>query len=194
MTTVTAPSAEDRVLDAARRCVDRWGLSKLTIDDVAAEAGVSRATLYRLFPGGKDVMFDALRVRELQEFFSGMRDDLHHVESLLDFSVQVAGYAIREMRNDEHLAMMLATEEGTALKSLTVEGLPRILRVASEYITPLIGEFLPPDEAAVYVELLARLVISYFLAPSEHFDLADPESATTLFRPFVAAFQSVTVG
>ncbi len=63
MTTVTAPSAEDRVLDAARRCVDRWGLSKLTIDDVAAEAGVSRATLYRLFPGGKDVMFDALRRR-----------------------------------------------------------------------------------------------------------------------------------
>ena len=194
MTTVTAPSAEDRVLDAARRCVDRWGLSKLTIDDVAAEAGVSRATLYRLFPGGKDVMFDALRVRELQEFFSGMRDDLHHVESLLDFSVQVAGYAIREMRNDEHLAMMLATEEGTALKSLTVEGLPRILRVASEYITPLIGEFLAPEESAVYVELLARLVISYFLAPSEHFDLADPESATNLFRPFVAAFENVTVG
>ena len=166
----------------------------MTIDDVAAEAGVSRATLYRLFPGGKDVMFDALRVRELQEFFSGMRDNLHEVESLLDFSVQVAGYAIREMRNDEHLAMMLATEEGTALKSLTVEGLPRILRVASEYITPLIGEFLDRDRAEAYVELLARLVISYFLAPSEHFDLADPESATNLFRPFVAAFENVTVG
>lgn len=194
MTTVTVASPEDRVLDAARRCVDRWGLSKLTIDDVATEAGVSRATLYRLFPGGKDVMFDALRVRELQEFFSGMRDNLHEVESLLDFSVQVAGYAIREMRNDEHLAMMLATEEGTALKSLTVEGLPRILRVASEYITPLIGEFLDRDRSEAYVELLARLVISYFLAPSEHFDLADPESATNLFRPFVAAFENVTVG
>ncbi len=193
MTTVTAPSAEDRVLDAARRCVDRWGLSKLTIDDVAAEAGVSRATLYRLFPGGKDVMFDALRVRELQEFFSGMRASLRHVDSLLDFSVQVAGYAIREMRNDEHLAMMLATEEGTALKSLTVEGLPRILRVASEYITPLIGEFLAPDDAEVYVELLARLVISYFLAPSRHFDLADPESASNLLRPFVMAFEGATV-
>ena len=53
-------SAESRVLDAARRCVDRWGLGKLTIDDVATEAGVSRATLYRLFPGGMDVLFDAL--------------------------------------------------------------------------------------------------------------------------------------
>lgn len=61
-------SLEDRILDAARRCVDRWGINKLTIDDVATEAGVSRATLYRLFPGGKDVMFDALRVRELEDF------------------------------------------------------------------------------------------------------------------------------
>ncbi|MDP4977497.1 MAG: TetR/AcrR family transcriptional regulator, partial [Ilumatobacteraceae bacterium] len=52
-------SPEDRILDAARRCVERWGINKLTIDDVATEANVSRATLYRIFPGGKDVMFDA---------------------------------------------------------------------------------------------------------------------------------------
>ena len=62
--------AEGRVLDAAKRCCERWGIAKVTIDDIAAEAGVSRATLYRLFPGGKDVLFEALRVRELEEFFT----------------------------------------------------------------------------------------------------------------------------
>ncbi len=180
-------SPEERVLDAARRCVDRWGLSKLTIDDVAVEAGVSRATLYRLFPGGKDVLFDALRVRELSEFFQGMRDSIVEVTSLLDFAVHVSVYATREMRDDEHLAIMLATEEGTALKSLTVEGLPRIVQVASEFITPLVGDYLDRDEAEVFVELLARLVISHFLAPSPHFDLSDPDSARRLFAPFVAA-------
>jgi AcrR family transcriptional regulator len=180
-------SPEERVLDAARRCVDRWGLSKLTIDDVAVEAGVSRATLYRLFPGGKDVLFDALRVRELSEFFQGMRDSIVEVTSLLDFAVHVSVYATREMRNDDHLAIMLATEEGAALKSLTVEGLPRIVQVASEFITPLVGDYLDRDEAEVFVELLARLVISHFLAPSLHFDLSDPDSARRLFAPFVAA-------
>lgn len=194
MTVVTSPSPEDRVLDAARRCVDRWGLSKLTIDDVATEAGVSRATLYRLFPGGKDVMFDALRVRELQEFFSGLRDNLRHVDSLLDFAAQVAVYAIDQMRRDEHLAMMLATEEGTALKSLTVEGLPRILSVASEYITPMFADYLRADDAEMFVELLARLVISFFLAPSRHFDLSDIDSTRELLRPFVAAFEGAPVG
>ena len=72
-------SPEDRILDAARRCVERWGINKLTIDDVATEANVSRATLYRIFPGGKDVMFDALRVRELNEFFAGMRSIIEPV-------------------------------------------------------------------------------------------------------------------
>ena len=60
----------DAVLDAAKRCVERWGMAKVTIDDIAADAGVSRATLYRLFPGGKDVLYDAMRVRELEEFFT----------------------------------------------------------------------------------------------------------------------------
>ncbi|MSZ72185.1 MAG: TetR family transcriptional regulator, partial [Actinobacteria bacterium] len=180
----TMQSPEDRILDAARRCVDRWGMSKLTIDDVATEANVSRATLYRIFPGGKDVMFDALRVRELGEFFAGMRSSIEPVESLLDFAVKVSVYAMREMRADENLTMMLSTEEGTALKSLTVEGLPRILNVASQYMTPFLTEFVPLAEAEVLVELLARFVISFFLAPSTHFDLADADSAREFFTPF----------
>ncbi len=62
--------AESRVLDAAKTCCERWGLAKVTIEDIANEAGVSRATLYRMFPGGKDVLFEALRVRELEDFFT----------------------------------------------------------------------------------------------------------------------------
>ena len=189
VTPATSPdsAAENRVLDAARLCVDRWGLSKVTIDDVAAEAGVSRATLYRLFPGGKDILFEALRGRELAEFFEGMRQHVGDAGSLVDFAVQVSVYALREMNNDQHLATMLATEEGAALKSLTVEGLPQILRVASTYIVPLANRFLGEDEAEILVEILARLIISNFLVPSQHFDLSDPESARRVIAPLVAA-------
>ncbi len=192
-TDTTFQSPEDRILDAARRCVDRWGVNKLTIDDVATEANVSRATLYRIFPGGKDVMFDALRVRELGEFFAGMRSSIEPVESLLDFAVKASVYAMREMRADEHLTMMLSTEEGTALKALTVEGLPRILNVASQYMTPFLTEFVPLSEAEVLVELLARFVISFFLAPSTHFDLADADSAREFFKPFIYALNPAVI-
>ena len=67
---------EQRVLDAAKTCSERWGMAKVTIDDIAGEAGVSRATLYRLFPGGKDVLFEALRVRELELYFARLAEQL----------------------------------------------------------------------------------------------------------------------
>ena len=63
-------TAEGRVLDAAKRCWERWGMAKVTVDDIAAEAGISRATLYRLFPGGKDVLYEALRRRDSADFFT----------------------------------------------------------------------------------------------------------------------------
>jgi len=59
VTNDVAPAAETEVLGATVECVARWGLSKTTLDDVARAAGVSRATVYRLFPGGRDVLVRA---------------------------------------------------------------------------------------------------------------------------------------
>lgn len=53
------PSARQRILDAALDQVGTQGLAELSMDELAAAAGVSRATLYRLFPG-KSVLFGGL--------------------------------------------------------------------------------------------------------------------------------------
>ena len=53
------PTARQRVLDAALDQVGREGLAELSMDELAATAGVSRATLYRLFPG-KSALFGEL--------------------------------------------------------------------------------------------------------------------------------------
>ncbi len=184
-TGINHSGVESRVLDAAKRCIERWGMSKLTIDDIAAEAGVSRATLYRMFPGGKDVLFEALRVRELEEFFTRLAGHLEHVDTLEDLLVNTVVAATHELRADQHLAVMLASEPGETLTSLTVDGLPRIIRVATVFLVPLVDEYLPRRDSARLVELLARLVISYFLAPSDHVDLGDPERARTFIATFV---------
>ena len=53
------PDSRDRVLRAAFEMVGARGLTALAMDELADRAGVSRATLYRLFPG-KPALFTAL--------------------------------------------------------------------------------------------------------------------------------------
>src|SRR6266511_1289827 len=53
------PMVRSRILDTALDLVGRHGLAELSMDELAAAAGVSRATLYRLFPG-KSALFSAL--------------------------------------------------------------------------------------------------------------------------------------
>jgi AcrR family transcriptional regulator len=175
----------DAVLDAAKRCVERWGMAKVTIDDIAADAGVSRATLYRLFPGGKDVLFDAMRVRELEEFFTRLTGLVDGVDTIDELLVRIVVAATDELRADQHLAAMLASSPGEVAGDLTLDGLPRIIRVATLFLVPMVEPYLPRHEANRLVELLARLVISYFLAPSDHVDLGEPESASTFVHTFI---------
>ena len=177
------------MLDALHQAVEKWGLDKVTIDDVAHLSGVSRATIYRMFPGGRDVLFEALRVRNLNDFFTGLRAAVDRSDSLIDLVVDIAVYATNELRGDEQLVTMLANEEATAIRSLTVEGLPRIINVASSYLRPLFDDHLPRDASQPFVDLLARLVISHFLAPSSHVDLGDAESARQFLSPLVTLIE-----
>ena len=50
------PGSRQRILEAAFELVGAHGLTALSMDEVASRAGVSRANLYRLFPG-KQALF-----------------------------------------------------------------------------------------------------------------------------------------
>jgi len=53
------PRARERILDAGMDMVGASGLAAVSMDELAVRAGVSRATLYRLFPG-KSALFTGL--------------------------------------------------------------------------------------------------------------------------------------
>jgi AcrR family transcriptional regulator len=180
-----AASLEARVLDATKSCCERFGFAKLSIDDVAAEAGVSRATIYRLYPGGKDVLLEGLRVRELEEFFGRLRAGVAGADSLDELLVRTVVGATRELRADHHLAVMLAAEPGEALSQLTTAGVPRIIHYATTFLVPFAEPFLSREQSTALVDVLSRLTISYFLAPSDLVDLGDPDSARRFLAPLI---------
>ncbi len=55
------PTVRGRVLDTALELVGQHGLAELSMDELAAAAGVSRATLYRLFPGKMALFAELVR-------------------------------------------------------------------------------------------------------------------------------------
>ncbi len=182
---VERPPAEDRVLDAAKRCCDRWGMAKVTVDDIAAEARISRATLYRLFPGGKDVLYEALRRRETTGFFAELDEHIARADSFEDLLVRIVVEATQQLRSDEHLQTMLASQPGEVAADLTVAGLPIIVENATALLAPRVARWIGEGRAAELAELLTRVVVSYFLAPSTYVDLGHPESAGRFIRNHV---------
>lgn len=58
-------NVDDALLDAARECVEAFGVRRTTLTDVARRAGVSRPTVYRRWPDVSSLVADLL-TRELQ--------------------------------------------------------------------------------------------------------------------------------
>ena len=55
--------ARRRILDAAGRCIVRRGNTQFRMGEVSDEAGVSRSTVYRYFPGRDDVLLGLMLMR-----------------------------------------------------------------------------------------------------------------------------------
>ncbi|MGH9002857.1 MAG: TetR/AcrR family transcriptional regulator, partial [Acidimicrobiia bacterium] len=72
----SAEAALDRrIVDATLTLIARYGLAKLTVDDVARGAGCSRATLYRYYPG-KQTVLAAVVAAETARLTAGLDEAL----------------------------------------------------------------------------------------------------------------------
>lgn len=55
------PDVKESVLDAATRLMDRNGFKKMTMEAIAAEAGIGKATIYGYFDNKEDVALSVIR-------------------------------------------------------------------------------------------------------------------------------------
>ena len=176
---------DDVVVDAALACFSRWGVAKTTLDDIAREAGCSRATVYRLFPGGKDVVLDAVAGRELARFFEGMRAELALATDLEDLLVAGVSYAARSIRDHAALQFLLAHEPEVVLPLVAFERCDAALDLAAAFCAPYLEAHVGAEWAPRVGEWITRMVLSYALVPADGFDLATEADARRFVRSFV---------
>src|SRR5947207_11439919 len=102
----STPEVEAKVVEGALRAIARYGLTKLTVDDVAREAGISRATLYRYFPV-RGAVLSAVVAAETERLQPGLDESLGQVPTLAAALTAVAGYCARPFAGHEALQYVL---------------------------------------------------------------------------------------
>jgi AcrR family transcriptional regulator len=182
--TASAEALEDRLVAAMLECIGRWGVAKTTADDIARTAGVSRATLYRAFPGGKDVAFEALLRHELQRFFDLVEGRFREADTLEDLLVVGAVEAAGFLLGHEALGYLLQHEPGRVIPAYG--RLQGGLAIATGFLAPHLARFVPDERLAREgAELVVRLLLSYAADPSPTVDLTDPMSVRRFVRTFI---------
>jgi AcrR family transcriptional regulator len=176
------PDVRERLLQATYDCVARWGLAKTTVEDAAREAGVSRATVYRYFPGGRDELIAAVVGWEYARFFLRLYGEVSDADTLEEVMERGLVFAHRTLVEHEILQRILMTEPEILLPRLTIEADQTHTMVAA-FLRPYLlrhgmGEGIDLDMAA---DFLARMVLSYIASPGR-WDLEDPEQVALLVR------------
>ena len=167
-------SAELRILDAVVACAARWGIDKTTVDDVANEAGLSRATVYRLFPGGKPAMVRMATDREAVVLLGRAMERVSACETLPEAIVELMSAGHDTLASQAELAYMRANEPAKLRLFFSFERLDDLLQIAADVVSPSLGKFLGPADSRIAVIWVARLVVSHFVQPGSSVDLSDP--------------------
>jgi len=171
-----------RIVVAAYGCVARRGVAKTTVEDIARAAGVSRATVYRAFPGGRDDVIDATVAWATLDFFARLYEHIRNASGLEEMMEQGIAFAHRAIVEHDVLQRVMQTEPDRLLPALTVES-NRVREGIAEVLAPYLADrgVAPGIELADAADFLARMVLSYISAPGR-WDLDDQDQVARLVR------------
>ena len=162
----TTEDARGRLVDAAEGCFRRFGVAKTTLDDIATEAGVSRATVYRYFDGGRDEIVLEVVLREARAFLNALGRRLDRERDLADAIAEGVMYTVASVEKSDHLALLFAPEVAGQTGSIAGAS-TALFELTTDFLRPLFDQArksgqlrsgVASDDAA---EFVLRLILSF---------------------------------
>jgi AcrR family transcriptional regulator len=176
----------ERVLAGTYACVARFGMGKTTVDDVAKESGVSRASIYRLFPDGKEQLLREAVGWEMNRFFALLAEQVYDAPDFASLLEQGLVFAHRSLMEHEVLQKVLVTEPERLLPLLTVEQ-HRVLQFITAFLLPYLerereaGRLRPGLDLEHAADYVGRMLLSLIGSPGQ-WDMDDPAEVRRLVR------------
>src|ERR1700733_5278561 len=131
-------STEERILDAAESCMSRLGLRRVSMTDVAVQAGVSRGSVYFHF-GDRATLVDAVLTRVATRFVTSSAPVISCRPTLVD-QVGEAAVFIRQHLGDELLTLRLPAEGDSLLATLLSAQVGRLLTQWIDFWLPFLAD------------------------------------------------------
>lgn len=177
-----AGDLREHILEGAYACIARHGMAKTTVEDVARQAEVSRATVYRYFPGGKDQVLRDTVNWEAARFLDRLAGATAGAPDFATLLEEALLFARRALEQHDVLQKMLQTEPDTLISRLTIGG-DRLVRLIKAWLTPhlAIAELRPGVSVEAAADYLARMMLS-FIGSQGQWDLTDRAQVATLVR------------
>jgi AcrR family transcriptional regulator len=138
-----ADDARERILAAAERCIDRHGIRKTTMDDIASEVGLSRPNVYRYFADRDDLLIELI-TRHARALLNRARKSISRQGSLPDQIVEGVLYVADHARRDQ-LTRHVIDPDGTSLgRRMIASGTSEMMR--AEWWDPVLDAALANNE------------------------------------------------
>ncbi|MGE0321914.1 MAG: TetR/AcrR family transcriptional regulator [Polyangiaceae bacterium] len=160
-----APEPRDtqaRVLEAAVRCVERWGIEKVSLGDIAKEAGVTRPTVYSYYDS-RDAVVAAALLQRGYEFGERMKAHLRGFGGAEERLIEAVVYALDKLPKEPYLTLITDASLGEIVKRQALTSLEgqkiclEIFQVILEQREDLLPEL--PEIIEVSVRLLLSMLM-----------------------------------
>ena len=180
----TTVDTEQLILDAAARCVRRYGLRRTTMEEVARVAGVSRGTVHRYFRD-KDTLLREVLSRADSEVVREITAAMDAQPTLLE---QIVALALRTRAYEEEALLELRDTEPEVVAVMLTSGagpmLGRWVDVLVPYLEAAVarGEVRADLDVRRASEWTMRIILSLQTTPSVTFDRTSPDD----LRAFLA--------
>ncbi len=170
---VPAPDADLEVaLDAAAACYLRIGVAKTTASDIAREAGISRATLYRRC-GSHEAIFLAVLKRESEAMAVDTRAHLRRlaVTDPAESTLEGMMFAIDQIRSRPVHAAVFGGDAAAWAAGQAI-GMEALRRIGEAGVRPLVDAALAAGsltdgDVEDLVDWILRILISYAAVPGD---------------------------
>lgn len=179
-------STHEAAISATYRCVARYGMTKTTVEDIVKESGISRASIYRHFPGGRDELLRETVAWEIGHFFVRLGDQVRDAPDLVALLASGLRFAHQSIHDHALLQKILQTEPERLLRFLSTES-ARTVPFIADFLRPYIeregaaGRLVPTVDPAKAAEYVARLLVGFIGSPGR-WDYSDDAQLDDVVR------------